>query len=272
MSYSHWQRKGLYDGARLRIVEITLAMGRRHTPMFRIWVTLGLLFSLWSTLASPGVCSQYVNGAAGMYIRLPAGAVSTLTANLALPLKRNNKSSYATWIMLVANGDRTKSTFVQCGLLRWSKRDYKVVPFISYHRRGSASWGFTRFRDIITTGNASSSIALENGMVILSVGGKTYWRRRLIDLFDVRDSLYYEVADEVTAYGDSLSGIISGLKVSVDGRQSAVMPRCGSADSGLSMRQISVETWDGRGVFTKGAGRYFLLPSGAVVSSCRSQS
>jgi hypothetical protein len=110
-----------------------------------------------------------------------------------------------------------------------------------------------------------------NGTLILSVDGKRYWKQRLINLFGVRDSLYYEVGDEVTAYGDSLSGIMSNLELSVAGRQSAMMPRCGSADSGLSLREIARDSWDGQGVFTKGAGRYFLLPSGATVSSCLSR-
>lgn len=249
----------------------------RRTPlvncalMFRISAFLGFFLLLYGTLSSAGICSQAANGAAVMYVNLPAGADNAFTANLALPLRRNNKSSYVTWIMLVANGRRTSTSFVQCGLLRWSKSNFNVVPFIAYHKRGSASWGFATFPHILRGASIPARIALENGTLVLSVGGKAYWKRRLIDFFDVRDSLYYEVADEVSAYGDSLSGIITSLKVSVDGRQSPVMPECGSADSGLSIRQISPETWDGQGIFRKGASRYFSLPSGVAVSSCSSE-
>jgi len=248
--------------------------GPRHVGNasgFRITVVLQFLMLLCVTLASRGLCSESINGAAGMYVRLAPGANSVFSAHLTLPLETKNKSWYATWIMLVANGDRSTTSFVQCGLLRWSKSDYKVVPFIAYHRQGR-TWGFVPFPHEISTRGATSSIALENGIVILSVGGKPYWERRLVDFFDMRDLLYYEVADEVTAYGDSLSGTIGGLRLWSDGRDRPVTPRCGYADSGLSIRQVSNATWNGRGVFTRGISRYLSLPSGATVSSCRSRS
>lgn len=241
----------------------------KQAPRFWISLAIELFLSLCLTVASPGLCAQMVKGAAGMYVRLPDAGNSTFSANLALRLQKRNKAAYATWIMLVANGDRTTTSFVQCGLLRWSKSGYGVVPFIAYHKRGG-TWGFVASAHTIRASNASSSITIENGMLILSVAGKTHWRHRLADFFDMREFLYYEVADEVSAYGDSLSGIISGLRLSgEDGRQGRVTPRCGFADSGLSIAQISSETWAGQGVFRKGAGRAFSLPSGATVSSCR---
>lgn len=221
------------------------------------------------TLAVTASCSghQDVHGFAGTYVIPKSLDDIGVTAHLSLPERSTNHSWYTTWVMLLSYGDLRTAPFVQCGLIRWSGSEYQTVPFLAY-QEPSGKFIFKEFPNVVAPDGANASVSMSRQRLDLVVAGSSVLSTAAKRFFKSGQRLHFEVGDEVSAYGDELSGIISGIRA-IDGlKTSNVYPRCGFANTGLRLESGPNSTLIGIGKLVDDAGRFFDIASAATVNTC----
>lgn len=160
-------------------------------------------------------------------------------ARLALPAATANRDWYTDWIMLVARReDDLGQPFVQVGLMRWKRHNFRLSSFIAYGRDAATM----TYEDIALVGEGTHVVELigRGDVVEASVDGAVVRRIPRARLFAPDDVAYVQVAAEVFAPGDVATGRIGELRVaSSGGALEPATPRCFREDRGLRL------AWDG---------------------------
>lgn len=191
-----------------------------------------------------------MRGIATLYATPNMLATTGIEADLKLPLRPSNKSWYATWIMLVPEGDRYKVPFAQVGLIVWSERGPQPVPFVEY-RDWKGDVHLMTFPRTSTV--ARAYISMKHDSIILGIGARKYANIKTSLLFPTEAPLYFQLGDEVSSPLDALSGEITSIAIVFNGEKVRYEPFCYRIDNGLRLQKIK-EGWSGSGEFQPTAG------------------
>lgn len=225
-----------------------------------------IIFVLGSTGPSQG--AGVFHGMALLYATTDVRDVTLLRAAIALPQKKKNRSWYASWLMILPYGDRASEPFLQIGLLRQAGCHDAVWPFVAY-RHQDGKLVFQTFAARHSTKAAVVQIDTSGRRVRLRMDGRTLFETPKEAFFTIGESanLYFQLGDEVSAYGDQISGSISSIEVRRPTGMWAYIPSCIYADYGLSMSDHD-DIWSGAGVFSRGKGSFHATWDGSVAQQC----
>lgn len=187
------------------------------------------------------------NGLAILYIDPPDAGSLSLAATLSLPNRPENSKWYATWIMILASGDRNTVPFLQCGLIRWRGSHFAAVPFIAYRDRN----GYFSFRQVgpsVGDKAVQQQIRFSQGFLTVKFGRRLQLLKAASDFFSIGQYIYFQAGDEVAIYGDHLSGTLGELWVEGDhAKRQRPTIVCRYADSGLHL-SMAKDLWVGSGM------------------------
>jgi hypothetical protein len=195
--------------------------------------------------------------------------VSLFQADIALPQQKTNRSWYASWLMTLPYGDRATEAFVQVGLLCEAGGDADVWPFVAYRHEGREIV-FQTFAPRHTSKAANVQIDSSGQVIRLRIDGHTLFETPKDAFFTSVQSahLYFQLGDEVSAYGDHVSGTLSDIQVRRPTGMWPYLPSCTYADHGLSIL-ASGDRWRGAGVFRPGPGEFHGTWDNLAVPQCR---
>lgn len=227
-----------------------------------------ILSLLISTASSPAAPQSVPHGMALLYGTTGVGDVSVLEAAIALPAQKANHSWYASWLMTLPYGDRATEPFLQIGLLRQAGDDKNIWPFVAYRHQG----GELVFQTFAPRRSAKAAVVQidSSGLEIrLRMDGRMLFETPKSAFFSATESanLYFQLGDEVSAYGDHISGTISNIEVRRPTGIWPFIPSCTYVDNGLSILDRD-DSWQGAGVFAPGAGAFHASWDGSVAQRC----
>lgn len=222
--------------------------------------SLALLAALTtgSSMATP-------HGFAVFYTRNQLGGMHALQATLTLPEQKSNKSWYACWIMLVPYIESSTAPFAQVGLIRWPGSGPRAWYFYAIRRLGEP----LIFKAIGPAKGASTLARIEitRTDIALIADGQPLLQepRNLVGGQDLRT--YFQLGDEVSAYGDSISGRVSAIEGDTGNFAVPIEPDCGYSDSGISLGHADA-AWQGTGRLRRGVGRFYSVPQLVPLEHC----
>lgn len=204
------------------------------------------------------------HGFAMFYNRYNFVGQTGIQADLALPEQKDNKSWYACWIMLLPYAYERTAPFIQVGLIRWPGS-------------GSYPWYFYALREpgkplVFKTARPAQSetavarIQTTATEITLIVDGQTLVREPRI-LITGNSKTYFQLGDEVSAYGDSMSGRVSDVEALSDNVMVPISPDCAYSDAGITL-QTGTDGWGASGHLQHGAGTFYSVPQFLRLKQC----
>lgn len=165
----------------------------------------------------------------------PGPFVQTFRIDGGLVLERipSNRSWYCAWLMLAADRpQQLDQPFLQVGLIRWARNDFKLSAFVADAHDANA----IRFRDLGVVSEGLHNVGLRADGVVLHVlvDGRDRETVRLRSLFNAEDRVYAQIAGEVAEPGDRIRARLQALQILHDGGQTQpYRGRCRYQDRGL---------------------------------------
>jgi hypothetical protein len=186
------------------------------------------------------------NGITIAYFDGTYGGDFRVRATLTLPAVRTNRNWYTDWIMLAGRrDDALEQPFVQVGLMRWKRHDFRLSSFVAFGKNVDA----LAYEDIELLPDGPHEVELigRGETIETLVDGVVVRRIPRARVFAESDAPYVQVAAEVIAPGDAATGRIENLRLAAgtDALEPAV-PRCFREDRGLRL------AWDGRALQASG--------------------
>lgn len=158
------------------------------------------------------------NATAVAYVKGPLSGSYSLAGTLTLDSIPSNRSWYCDWLMVVANRkDGERVPFVQVGLMRWARNDYRLSAFVA---KSNARGGID-YEDagILSDGPHQAAMHALHGTIHLDVDGREVRAYRLATLFAKDDALYGQLAGEVIRPGDQIAGTIRAVAIATHGER-----------------------------------------------------
>lgn len=98
-------------------------------------------------------------------------------------------------------------------------------------------------------------IVFSHGILRVKSGNRLYFNKPASGFFNIADSLYFQAGDEISRYGDHLSGEITDLWINDSKQRPAIV--CKYTDSGLSFIEKN-GGWVGSGTLRQSVYRSTL--------------
>jgi hypothetical protein len=206
---------------------------------------------------SPAIRHESLNGIAAVTYRGDLRKTFVFSANLNLPERINNQSWYSVWLMVAElKGTDPHPSILQVGLMRWDQSKFQMQPFITTEQAGKE----LMFKPVagILTGYHRFAIAGDSSTIELRMDSKVLMSAPRAEFFKDDTPIYVDMAAEVFAVGDTISGLVNDVTLVSGGghRETPPISHAAFEDRGLKFLCSGDGQWEATGRFDPKVPRF----------------